>query len=49
MLIGFSQEMIRELKQEQDAEKNLLRDLNKAIHLSTDKTMTDLLVKHITL
>jgi hypothetical protein len=29
--------MIRELKQEQDAEENLLRDLNRAIHSSTDK------------
>ncbi|MEH2436662.1 MAG: hypothetical protein V7K25_20860 [Nostoc sp.] len=37
LLIGSSQEMIRELKQEQDAEENLLRDLNKAIHSSTDK------------
>lgn len=37
LLIGSSQEMIRELKQEQDAEENLLRDLNRAIHSSTDK------------
>ncbi|MDZ8227276.1 MULTISPECIES: hypothetical protein [unclassified Nostoc] len=37
LLIGSSQEMIRELKQEQDAEENLLRDLNKIIHSSTDK------------
>ncbi|MEA5626265.1 hypothetical protein [Nostoc sp. UHCC 0251] len=37
LLIGSSQEMIRELKQEQDAEENLLRDLNKAIQSSTDK------------
>ncbi|BBD66599.1 hypothetical protein NIES4072_61280 [Nostoc commune NIES-4072] len=37
LLIGSSQEMIRELKQEQDAEENLLRDLNKAIHSTTDK------------
>ncbi|AUB39386.1 Multidrug efflux pump subunit AcrB [Nostoc flagelliforme CCNUN1] len=37
LLIGSSQEMIRELKQEQDAEQNLLRDLNRAIHSSTDK------------
>jgi uncharacterized membrane protein YgaE (UPF0421/DUF939 family) len=31
LLIGSSQEMIRELKQEQDAEEDLLRDLNKAV------------------
>lgn len=31
LLIGSSQEMIRELKQEQDAEEELLRDLNKAV------------------
>nr|WP_322708640.1 hypothetical protein [Nostoc sp. ChiSLP03a]MDZ8209740.1 hypothetical protein [Nostoc sp. ChiSLP03a] len=37
LLIGSSQEMIRELKQERDAEEELLRDLNKAIHSSTDR------------
>ncbi|MBN3958081.1 hypothetical protein [Nostoc sp. NMS8] len=37
LLIGSSQEMIRELKQERDAEEELLRDLNKAIHSSTDQ------------
>jgi uncharacterized membrane protein YgaE (UPF0421/DUF939 family) len=37
LLIGSSQEMIRELKQERDAEEDLLRDLNKAIHSSTDQ------------
>ncbi|MCC5647561.1 hypothetical protein LC607_32565 [Nostoc sp. CHAB 5824] len=37
LLIGSSQEMIRELKQEQDAQENFLQDLNKAIHSSTDK------------
>jgi hypothetical protein len=37
LLIGSIQEMIRELKQEQDAQGKLLRDLNKAIHSSTDK------------
>ncbi|MEH2243806.1 hypothetical protein [Nostoc sp.] len=37
LLIGSSQEMIREMKQERDAEEDLLRDLNKAIHSSTDK------------
>ena len=36
LLIGSSQEMIRELKQERDAEEDLLRDLNKAIHSSTN-------------
>jgi hypothetical protein len=36
LVIGSSQEMIRELKQERDAEEDLLRDLNKAIHSSTD-------------
>ena len=36
LLIGSSQEMIRELKQ-RDAEEKLLRDLNKAIHSSTDQ------------
>ncbi|MEH2170547.1 MAG: hypothetical protein V7K41_28645 [Nostoc sp.] len=36
-VIGYSQEMIRELKQERDAEEELLRDLNKAIHSSTDQ------------
>jgi hypothetical protein len=29
--------MIRELKQERDAEEDLLRDLNTAIHSSTDQ------------
>ena len=37
LLIGSSQEMIRELKQERDAEEELLRDFNKAIHSTTDK------------
>ncbi|MEH1943355.1 MAG: hypothetical protein V7L01_24475 [Nostoc sp.] len=37
LVIGSSQEMIRELKQERDAEEDLLRDLNKAIHSSIDK------------
>ncbi|MEH2194542.1 MAG: hypothetical protein V7K98_18130 [Nostoc sp.] len=37
LLIGSSQEMIRELKQERDAEEDLLRDLNKAIHSSTNQ------------
>ncbi|BDI15212.1 hypothetical protein ANSO36C_10140 [Nostoc cf. commune SO-36] len=37
LLIGSSQEMIRELKQERDAEEDLLRDFNIAIHSSTDK------------
>ncbi|BAY60355.1 hypothetical protein NIES22_04140 [Calothrix brevissima NIES-22] len=31
LLIGSSQEMIRELKQERDAEEELLRDFNKAV------------------
>lgn len=34
LLIGSSQEMIRELKEERDAEEDLLQDLNKAIHSS---------------
>ncbi|MEH2118923.1 hypothetical protein [Nostoc sp.] len=37
LVIGASQEMIRELKQERDAEEDLLRDFNKAIHSSRDK------------
>ncbi|MBN3870597.1 MULTISPECIES: hypothetical protein [unclassified Nostoc] len=37
LLIGSSQEMIRELKEERDAEEDLLRDLSKAIHSSIDK------------
>ena len=37
LVIGSSQEMIRELKQERDAEEDLLRDLNKAIHSYTHK------------
>jgi uncharacterized membrane protein YgaE (UPF0421/DUF939 family) len=37
LLIGSSQEMIRELKQERDAEEDLLRDLDKAIRSSTNK------------
>ncbi|MEH2314572.1 MAG: hypothetical protein V7K35_24945 [Nostoc sp.] len=37
LVIGASQEMIRELKQERDAEEDLLRDFHKAIHSSTDK------------
>lgn len=34
LLIGSSQEMIRELKQERDAEEELLRNLDKAIRAS---------------
>jgi uncharacterized membrane protein YgaE (UPF0421/DUF939 family) len=37
LLIGSSQEMIRELKQERDEEEDLLRDLDKAIRSSTNK------------
>ncbi|MFN6441253.1 MAG: hypothetical protein RMY35_030840 [Nostoc sp. DedSLP01] len=37
LVIGSSQEMIRELKQERDAEEDLLRDLDKAIRSSTNK------------
>ncbi|MEH2059992.1 MAG: hypothetical protein V7K97_28320 [Nostoc sp.] len=37
LLIGSSQETIRELKQERDAEEDLLRDFNKAIHSNTNK------------
>ncbi|WP_375496518.1 hypothetical protein [uncultured Nostoc sp.] len=37
LLIGSSQEAIRELKQERDAEEDLLRDLNNAIHSNTNK------------
>jgi len=37
LLIGSSQEMIRELKQERDAEEDLLRDLDKAVRSSKNK------------
>ncbi|BAY20348.1 hypothetical protein NIES2100_00890 [Calothrix sp. NIES-2100] len=37
LLIGSSQEMVRELKQERDAEEELLRDLDKAIRSNTNK------------
>ncbi|MBD2441578.1 hypothetical protein [Nostoc sp. FACHB-110] len=37
LLIGSSQEMVRELKQERDLEEDLLRDLNKAIRSTTNK------------
>lgn len=37
LLIGSSQEMIREFKQEQDEEEALLRDLNKAIRSTNEK------------
>ncbi len=37
LLIGSSQEMVRELKQERDAEEELLRDLDKAIRTSANK------------
>ncbi|GBE95226.1 hypothetical protein [Nostoc cycadae] len=41
LLIGSSQEMIRELKQERDAEEDLFQDLNKAIRSNTTNKMTD--------
>ncbi|MCW5317100.1 hypothetical protein GTQ43_25795 [Nostoc sp. KVJ3] len=37
LVIGSSQEVIRELKQERDAEEELLRDFNKAIQSSRNK------------
>lgn len=37
LLIGSSQEMIRELKQERDAEEDLLRDLDEAIRASKEE------------
>ncbi|BAY07620.1 hypothetical protein [Calothrix sp. NIES-2098] len=37
LLIGSSQEMVRELKQERDEEEELLQDLDKAIRSSTNK------------
>ncbi|MEH2318795.1 hypothetical protein [Nostoc sp.] len=37
LVIGSSQEMIRELKQERDAEEDLLRDFNRAIQSNTNK------------
>lgn len=37
LLIGSSQEMVRELKQERDLEEDLLRDLDQAIRSTTKK------------
>jgi hypothetical protein len=37
LLIGSSQEMIRELKQERDEQDDLMRDWDTVIHSSTNK------------